>query len=158
MGVYITRALQNWVNQNGFEDISIICDDEWYYDHAKTAIAYTMSKDPIVEETFKEYCRNCGLLDDFDPFILSFFHELGHYETFDIVEDNEYENDYFCKVALNMKENRTREDYFAYYDLEMEWMATAWAIKYIQLHSDEVRELELEIDIIRYFEKSLIGS
>ena len=87
-----------------------------------------------------------------------FFHELGHYETFDIVEDDEYENDYFCKVALNMKENRTREDYFAYYDLEMEWMATAWAIKYIQLHSDEVRALEREINIISHFEKSLIGS
>ena len=88
----MTRKLQNWVSQNGFEDISIVCDNEWYYDHAKTTIAYTMSKDPIVEETFKEYCRNCGLLDDFDPFILSFFHELGHYETFDIVEDDEYEN------------------------------------------------------------------
>lgn len=57
-----------------------------------------------------------------------------------------------------MKENRTREDYFAYYDLEMEWMATAWAIKYIQLHNDEVRELELKIDIIRHLEKSLISS
>lgn len=57
-----------------------------------------------------------------------------------------------------MKENRTRDDYFAYYDLEMEWMATAWAIKYIQLHTDEVRELEREIDIIRYWENSLIGA
>ena len=57
-----------------------------------------------------------------------------------------------------MKENRTREDYFAYYDLEMEWLATAWAIKYIQLHNDEVKELEQEINFIRYFEKSLIGS
>lgn len=57
-----------------------------------------------------------------------------------------------------MKENRTRDDYFAYYDLEMEWMATAWAIKYIQLHTDEVRKLEREIDIIRYWENSLIGA
>ena len=70
----------------------------------------------MVESTFNEYCKRCGLLDDFDPFILSFFHELGHYETFDIVEDDEYENDYFCKVALDMKETRSREDYFAYYE------------------------------------------
>lgn len=73
----MTRKLQNWVSQNGFEDISIVCDNEWYYDHAKTEVAYTMSKDPIVEETFKAYCRNCGLLDDFDPFILSFSTNLG---------------------------------------------------------------------------------
>ena len=154
----MTKRLQKWCEQNGFEDITIVSDSEWYYDHAKTEIAYTMGKDPVVEETFKEYCKKCGLLDEFDPFILSFFHELGHYETFDIVEDDEYENDYFCKVALNVKENRTRDDYFAYYDLEMEWMATAWAIKYIQLHTDEVRELEREVDIIKYWEKSLVGA
>lgn len=57
-----------------------------------------------------------------------------------------------------MKENCTREDYFAYYDLKMEWLATAWAVKYIQFHNDEVRELEREIDIIKYWEKSLIGA
>lgn len=154
----MTQHLQKWCQQNGYDDITIVCDTEWYYDHGKTEIAYTMGHDPMIESTFNEYCKRCGLLDDFDPFILSFFHELGHYETFDIVEDDEYENDYFCKVALDMKETRSREDYFAYYDLNMEWIATAWAVKYIQLHIDDVRTLEREVDIIRYWEKSLVGA
>lgn len=158
MGMYITNYLNRWLKSHDYEDLTVAGSDEWYYDHAKTEIGYTIGCDTVVEEIFKEYCRRNGLIDDIDPFILSFFHELGHYETFDILMDEEYENDYFCKVALNMKEERTQEDYFAYYDLEMEWMATAWAIKYIQLHMDEVRTLEKQIDIVRRWEKFIIGA
>lgn len=152
MGIYVTRKLQKWLNDNGYEDIAVIEDNDWYYDHGKTIISYSLEPDMMVDKTFTDFCRECGLVIEVSPFILSFFHELGHYETIDIVTDEEYENAFFCKTALNMKENHTEEDYFAYYNLEMEYFATRWAVSYINEHQEEVKYLDGEYALLSNFE------
>lgn len=152
MGMYVSRKLQTWLNKHGYEDITIVEDNDWYYDHGKTVISYSLVPDGKVEKTFINFCRECGLITEVSPFLLSFFHELGHYETIDIVTDEEYENAFFCKTALNMKEHHTEQDYYAYYNLEMELLATKWAVSYMNEHQEAIHNLDKEITILFAFE------
>lgn len=152
MGRYVTSRLHTWLVKNEYEDITVVENNDWYYDHGKTIISYSLVPDSKVEKTFVGFCRECGLTVEVSPFILSFFHELGHYETIDIVTDEEYENSFFCKTALNMKEHHTEQDYYAYYNLEMEYLATKWAVNYINEHREEIRYLDKDITILSYFE------
>lgn len=69
-----------------------------------------------------------------DIFIWSFFHELGHHETADDFEDEDWD-EYRALVGSKMITNQE------YFRLPIEIAATRWAGEYIQTHVDEVARL-----------------
>lgn len=95
----------------------------YYYEESKIVV------DPTdTDETFLALARENGLNEEVSSFVISFFHELGHNETLDYVD--EYEGD---KNALSMKE---------YFYLEEEFEATDWAIDFCNNNMDIVKEIE----------------
>ena len=68
-----------------------------------------------------------------NAFIWSILHELGHHETEDDFEDDEWE-DYMTLTLLDISNE-------VYFELDIERAATVWAGEYIQSHMEEVTEL-----------------
>lgn len=99
----------------------------YYYDESKIVV-----NPADTDEEFLALARENGLNKEVSNFVISFFHELGHNETLDFVE--EYEGD---KNALTMKE---------YFYLEEEYEATMWAIDFCNNNMDIVKEIENLLD------------
>lgn len=109
---------------NEFEcEVEIGNEFAYYYEESKIVVNPTDT-----DETFFSLARENGLNEEVSNFVISFFHELGHNETLDFVD--EYEGD---KNALTMEE---------YFYLEEEFEATLWAIDFCNEHLDLVREIE----------------
>lgn len=86
-----------------------------------------------------------------DPFLSSFFHELGHIMTANNFTDDDWDNyfDDVYDIEDNIYEGITEEECkelnFRYFDLPMEKAATEWACKYMRENADKVAELWAEL-------------
>ena len=107
-----------------FECDAVIGNEFAYYYEENLVVVDPFDKN----EEFLALARENGLNKEVSSFVISFFHELGHNETIDFVE--EYEGD---KNSLTMKE---------YFYLEEEYEATMWAIDFCNNHMDIVKEIE----------------
>ena len=118
----LEKTLNNIAHE--FECDAVIGNEFAYY-YAENLIVV----DPFdPNEKFLALARENGLNEEVSNFVLSFFHELGHNETMDFVE--EYEGD---KDALTMEE---------YFYLEEEYEATMWAIDFCNNNMELVKEIE----------------
>lgn len=109
-------------------ECDIMESDEFAYYYAKNLVCYTLNHDKKADELFLEFARANGLNEEVPAFVVSFFHEIGHNETIDEVEE-EYKGD---KNALSFEE---------YFILEEEWLATEWAIDFCNSHLDLVKKI-----------------
>lgn len=107
-----------------FECDAVIGNEFAYYYEENLIVVDPFDKD----EAFLNFARKNGLNETVSSFVISFFHELGHNETIDFVE--EYDGD---KNALSAEE---------YFNLEEEFEATAWAIDFCNEHLELVKEIE----------------
>ena len=107
-----------------FECDAVIGNEFAYYYEENLVVVDPFDKD----EAFLNFARKNGLNETVSSFVISFFHELGHNETIDFVE--EYDGD---KNALSAEE---------YFSLEEEFEATAWAIDFCNEHLELVKEIE----------------
>lgn len=110
-------------------ECEVVIGDEfaYYYEENKIVVNPTDT-----DEEFVALARENGLNEEVSNFVISFFHELGHNETIDFIEE-EYEGD---KDALTMEE---------YFYLDEEYEATMWAIDFCNSNMDIVREIEKNI-------------
>ncbi len=118
----LIETLNNIANEYECE---VVLGDEfaYYYDESKIVVNPTDT-----DTEFVKLARENGLNEEVSSFVISFFHELGHNETLDFVE--EYDGD---KNELSMEE---------YFYLEEEYEATMWAIDFCNENMDIVREIE----------------
>lgn len=75
-----------------------------------------------------------------DIFLWSLFHEIGHHETIDEWDDDEY--DFFQQEKekiTKIKDAKARN--MTYFYIEDEYAATAWAAQYLEEHQCEVATL-----------------
>lgn len=107
-----------------FECDVVIGNEFAYYYEENLVVVDPFDKD----EAFLNFARKNGLNETVSSFVISFFHELGHNETIDFVE--EYDGD---KNALSAEE---------YFSLEEEFEATAWAIDFCNENLELVKEVE----------------
>lgn len=120
------KALEKMLNSiaHEFECDAVIGNEFAYYYEENLVVV-----DPFdTNERFLELARENGLNEKVSSFVISFFHELGHNETIDSVE--EYEGD---KNALTMEE---------YFYLEEEYEATMWAIDFCNNNMELVEKIE----------------
>ena len=91
---------------------------------------------------FMDYAYELGLFYEIDAFWISFLHELGHAETWYLVD----EEDWDMPESVN-----TMEDYFRH---PRERIATEWAVDFINEHSDLVADLSRLVRpaICKFFE------
>lgn len=122
----IDNILNTWLEQNGFDcTVEIGTDFAYYYD--QSIITYALVVPSRMEALFMDFAKRRGLQVDCGDFLMSFFHELGHHETLDLIDDGQYVEAQETKKKLT----DSNEDTEIYFNLIDEITATDWAISYI---------------------------
>ena len=137
----IDLIMNSWLSKYHFSARSGGLDDtfnfSWCYDTDE--IFYNFLIDESCDSDFEKLCYDyleCRY--DVGIFWLSWFHELGHSETYWNLTEAE-KNDGLMNLSL--------WDYF-YSPREM--AATKWAIDFINQHIEEVKELARDVDALRW--------
>ena len=78
---------------------------------------------------------NLGL-HDINKTIWQVLHEIGHYYTLDFIDESEDEQAERALCALIDKDTAENNEKIQdiYFNLEKEWQATEWAIRYVDKH------------------------
>lgn len=97
------------------------------------SITYSLVVSDENGKAFQKYVEKLFPDIHADLFLWSTLHELGHHETEDDFEDDEWE-DYMTLTLLDISNE-------VYFELDIERAATVWAGEYIQSHAEEVAEL-----------------
>jgi hypothetical protein len=142
----IRNILDTWLKENGFDLITRFEQDFAYY-HNENVIAFGLLTTARNDECFGKFVEDLGGYGNYS-FLNSFFHELGHHETYEDISDREYEYGQMVKAYLADKEELNDYDLYTYFNLPIERTATEWGIEYINDHTSEVFELNRKIQKI----------
>lgn len=150
----IKNILDTWLKENGF-DLTTRFEQDFGYYHNENVIAFGLLTTERNEVCFANFIDDIGGYNDLG-FLNSFFHELGHHETYDNISDRDYEYGRMVKAYLADKEELDDYDLYTYFNLPIERAATEWGVAYINDHTPEVlelgrkiRDIVVEIDMVR---------
>lgn len=128
--------LTKWLNEHDFPIVKArVATDFQYEDRTKT-IYFALVSDSSLEANFLKFVQDTlSFPYDCDGFILSFFHELGHYMTFENWTETDWINYYLEKMCINLSSPCRNEEYWS---LPIEHCATKWGCNYIVDNSNEI--------------------
>jgi len=144
-----TKKLREWLKENNFEvgcrlgkEVAFQPADDFNNSHIIIPKTYDFSLDKFFIEFLKKY----GYSDNFEAITLSFLHEIGHFETKHLFNQEEWNTDAFLKMSLGLKNNETQEEekeiVFKYWETSTEFCANMWLIMYTQIFKEKVVKLE----------------
>lgn len=143
----IKNILDTWLKDNGF-DLTTRFEQDFGYYHNENVIAFGLLTTERNEVCFANFIDDIGGYNDLG-FLNSFFHELGHHETYDDISDRDYEYGRMVKAYLADKEELNDYDLYTYFNLPIERTATEWGVAYMNDHTPEVIGLNRKIrDIV----------
>ena len=147
----IENILNNFLKE--FDCEAEISSDFAYWS-AKNLITVALTVSESNDRDFQEFCRKLEPSLQCDTFLLSFFHELGHHETIDEWEDDEYLDMMIQKEKINKMKVSQKEKNFIYFNTPDEKRATEWGLTYIMNHSQEIALLwnNLQQAILKFYE------
>lgn len=129
--------LTKWLHEHGFPLVKARVAADFQYDNDEQTIYFALAVTDEQDWKFLKFCQEvCGFPYECDNFILSFFHELGHYVTWYEWDEEEWD-DYEAAKMILLSLNANIEDYF---DLPIERFATDWGCTYIREHEAEINE------------------
>lgn len=137
----IDNVLNRFLADNDFECTAEMGTDFAYY-WKEEIITYSLVVSERMDNLFLDFARKNGLKIDCGIFLLSFFHELGHYETMDELTDAEETR---CERVKAKLDSNKDIDCYKYFSLLDEWLATSWAIDYINNNIDTIKQLAIDI-------------
>lgn len=131
---YLTKSLHEW----GFDDLKARAAADFMYDDIHHTIYFPFAVAIESNEEFQSFAHEqCGWrYIGSDPFILSFFHELGHWATWEDWTEEDW-NSYHLAVKYINDYGLALEDYFS---LPQEKSATQWAVRFIQNNEEEIEK------------------
>ena len=139
----IRNILDTWLRNNGF-DLTTRFEQDFAYYHNKNVIAFGLLTTAKNDECFGKFVEDLGGYGNYS-FLNSFFHELGHHETYEDISDREYEYCRMVKAYIADKKELNEYDLYTYFNLPIERLATEWGIEYINNHTSEVFDLNRKI-------------
>lgn len=146
----ITRTINKFLSTNGFDCKAKLDTDFCYYYNSST-IGYPVVMQKEMDNYFMDFAESLGLNVDCGCFILSLFHEIGHNETLDDIDDKirAYCQDVKATLSSNFNDIQT------YFRLEDEIRATRWAVNYINKHPMKIKMLtrQLEKEFEKFYKK-----
>lgn len=119
-------------------DLTATLDTDFGYYRYDDLITYTVVVTERFDKLFQNFVETNFPLVNAPIFLWSLFHEIGHAETDDDLDDDLYD---FCenaKIGINPDND---EEVMAYFNLPDEYAATEWAYYYFLNHKEEVTEL-----------------
>lgn len=142
----VRKKLQLWLKDNGYDDVKVIRDKEFYCDvREEPIIAVGQGIDAASMSSFQRLCDKYELEHDCYWTTLSFLHELGHYNTEDewsqawdtlyVILNTIIEN--IIRIFPNMYKPMN----YIYQRLPQEEKATRWAIEFANENPEQTKEL-----------------
>ena len=95
-----------------------------------------------IEEIRLNWCKKQDFYFEANMNIISLLHEIGHFQTFDLQEwqdrneQEEHLQDLYCEDKIDMVEMNNR-----YFDLPNEYKATKWAFEYYKANKSKCENL-----------------
>ncbi len=136
----LSKTIKKFFNNEGFE-VDVEYNSDFAYEYATSTIYYSFLIPDKSGEYLMEFAKEHGLLYDCGSFVLSLFHELGHHETLDLLDEQEEEK----SLRIKKKLTSSKEDNFIYFNLPDEFAATEWAIDYINSNKQKIKSLLDEV-------------
>lgn len=129
--------LTKWLHDHGFPSVKARVAADFQYDNDKETIYFALAVADEQDKKFLKFAQDfCVFPYDCDNFLLSFFHELGHHETWDWWSEEDWDGYQTAKNTIN-NNNYPIEMYFW---LDIEYFATDWGCQYIVNHANEIEE------------------
>lgn len=129
--------LTNWLKDQGFPDVKARVAADFQYGPDEETIYFALA---ITEEQDKKFLTFCQEMMHFpydcDNFILSFFHELGHHNTWELWSEIDWDYYNTAKEIINFAGLPVEE----YFQLPQEWFATKWGCDYICKNVEKIEE------------------
>lgn len=137
-----TKKLMAWCEENGFDvEIKRSENKEFYYDYPSATI-YCGKENPKEEKIWFSFVEKLGLKHIDVPIdVQAFLHELGHFETIDDMGDEDWEELTLFSLIKNDKSLSIDDITLAYYNLNIERVATEWMVNYINNNLATVQKL-----------------
>ena len=85
----INEAMNSWLEKNGFETRIYGLDTDFSWEVGADLIRYSLATIDFSDKAFMEYAYELGLFYEIDVFWFSFLHELGHAETWHLVDEED---------------------------------------------------------------------
>lgn len=136
----MTICLKKWLKDNGFEGIKVREDVEFFANITEEIVYYAFCEDDEADKMFYRFGQEEGLVMDCGSFVLSFFHEIGHIMTDDLLSERVLNKCEKAKEKIEQIEDYVQANKL-YFALDDEITATRWAIDYINDHEREVEQL-----------------
>lgn len=111
---------------------------DFSYWYSESLICFALAVTESNDIDFREFCKELQPELHCDIFLLSFMHELGHHETLDEWNDEEYLDMKIQKEQINKMKVSQREKNFMYFNIPDERRATEWGLQYIMEHKTEI--------------------
>ena len=117
----------------------------FYVDIDNLTINISLDTNEKEDEMFYNFVRKTFDFNDFDIFVLSILHEIGHIMTYE--PNTLHERDMMYLILQMAYENgKSLQDYNeAYFNLPAEKLATEWAVSYYRYNRAECDELSKQI-------------
>ena len=112
-------------------------DSDFAYYGAHNLITYSLTVVDSCSDSFLLFAKKLFPNIHADIFLWSFLHELGHHETEDDFDEEDWKNYRYDAVRTTSNEE--------YYNLPIEYAATVWAGEYIESHEKEIASLWKEL-------------
>lgn len=129
--------LTKWLRDHDFKGLKARVAADFQYDNDEGTIYFALAVTDKQDEEFLKFCQEAfDFPFDCDNFILSFFHEVGHAETWEWFTDEEWDKYFDFKQALD----NSTYDLRRYFHLEPEYEASEWGCNYIVSHQNEIEE------------------
>ena len=138
----IEKIINTFIHENIDEELVVKKGVDFDYYYGSDVITYTLTENKRMDKLFMDFSIEEGLTVNCSVFLLSLFHEIGHYMTFDDLEEEDFA--YSCDVKALL--GTTDDDVKIYFRLPIEIAATEWAINYINEHPTEISTLEKAIN------------
>lgn len=136
------EAIENILNKflESFECEAKLGSDFSYW-YSDSLICFALAISESSDRDFQEFCRELQPELHCDTFLLSFMHELGHHETLDEWDDDEYLDMKIQKEKINKMKVSQKEKNFMYFNIPDERRATEWGLQYMMEHQTEITQL-----------------
>lgn len=131
----------------GFGISSVELATEYAYYHISESITFQITHS-LVDSWFDDFVTKSFHIEDYDSFVFSLLHEVGHHMTMDSIPEEiqdkvDKKKDWIEKVInfKHMPRFIVRKLEYTYFNLYDEVKATKWAVWYYRNHKDEVSKL-----------------
>ena len=143
----LTKTINNFLEPF---DCEAMMGTDFEYLLDSNIIVYSLITPKSSDDSFSAFAKKEFPNIEADTFLWSFLHELGHRETEDEFEDEEWQE--YMKT-INSWHGTDDE----YYHLPIEYAATAWAADFMQTHTEEVETFWNQVQslILDFYEKEL---